>query len=287
MSTGPVQVRADVVSVTPVGSYLRISLRAPAVAVAARPGHFVALAVGGALSSMLLRRSFSIHRTSVADGTVDVVVADAGPGTHWLVGLRVGESVDVVGPVGRPFPVPDEPVACALVGGGYGSAPLFWLAEVLQDNGCAVDMVLGAATRDRLFGADDAAAVALTALITTDDGSLGSRGRVTDVLPGLMSAAGTGEVHACGPMAMLRAVTDVATAHGASAHVAVEEAMACGIGICMTCVMPVVDDDGLTRMVRSCVEGPVFAGDRVRWESWQDGRGLVPADAVGAPVVTP
>jgi dihydroorotate dehydrogenase electron transfer subunit len=88
-------------------------------------------------------------------------------------------------------------------------------------------------------------------------------------------------------MAMLRAVTDVATAHGASAHVAVEEAMACGIGICMTCVMPVVGDDGLTRMVRSCVEGPVFAGDRVRWGSWQDGRGLVPDDAVGAPAVAP
>jgi dihydroorotate dehydrogenase electron transfer subunit len=83
-------------------------------------------------------------------------------------------------------------------------------------------------------------------------------------------------------MGMLRAVTDVATAHGAVAQVAVEEAMACGVGICMTCVMPVVGSDGQTRMVRSCVEGPVFRGDRVRWESWVDGIGQVPDDAVGA-----
>jgi dihydroorotate dehydrogenase electron transfer subunit len=79
-------------------------------------------------------------------------------------------------------------------------------------------------------------------------------------------------------MAMLRAVADQATARGISSQVAVEESMACGIGVCMTCVLPVVGDDGLTRMVRSCVEGPVFAGDRVRW----DDVGTVPPDTVGA-----
>ena len=88
-------------------------------------------------------------------------------------------------------------------------------------------------------------------------------------------------------MAMLQAVTDVATAHGAVAHVAVEESMACGIGICMTCVLPVVGEDGRTRMVRSCVEGPVFRGDRVRWDAFSGGLGLVPEDAVGAPTVGP
>ena len=80
-------------------------------------------------------------------------------------------------------------------------------------------------------------------------------------------------------MAMLRAVTEVAAARGVAAQCAVEESMACGIGVCMTCVLPVVGDDGVTRMVRSCVEGPVFPGDRVRW----DDVGTVPADAVGAP----
>ena len=242
----------------------------------------MALAVGGATSANLLRRSFSIHRIG-ANGTVEIVVADAGPGTHWLTTRRAGDSVDVVGPVGRPFPLPDGPVSCTLVGGGYGSAPMFWLAEVLRERGCRVDIVLGAATEGRLFGVDQAQAVAETATVTTDDGSLGTAGRVTDVLPEVLARGGTGVVYACGPMAMLRAVTDVATAHGAVAQVAVEESMACGIGICMTCVMPVVGEDGVTRMVRSCVEGPVFRGDRVRWDSWQDGVGRVPDDAVGAP----
>jgi dihydroorotate dehydrogenase electron transfer subunit len=83
-------------------------------------------------------------------------------------------------------------------------------------------------------------------------------------------------------MAMLRSITDIATAEGAVAQVAVEESMACGIGVCMTCVMPVVGNDGLTRMVRSCVEGPIFRGDRVRWGAFGDGLCQVPQDAHGA-----
>jgi dihydroorotate dehydrogenase electron transfer subunit len=94
-----------------------------------------------------------------------------------------------------------------------------------------------------------------------------------------MARSGTEVVYACGPMPMLRAVTTVAARLGVPAQCAVEESMACGIGVCMTCVLPVVGDDGRTRMVRSCVEGPVFSGDRVRW----DDVGTVPADTVGAP----
>jgi dihydroorotate dehydrogenase electron transfer subunit len=282
---GPVQVRGEILASRKVGDYRHLTLLAPGVAESARPGHFVALTVGGEPTSMLLRRSFSIHKvspTGVYGGTVDVVVADAGRGTHWLTSQPVGTPIDVVGPVGRAFPLPKEPVSCVLVGGGYGTAPLFWLAESLREKGCRVDIVLGAATESRLFGVVEARRVATTATITTDDGSVGTRGLVTAVLPEVIERADASVVYACGPMGMLRAVTDVATAHGAVAQVAVEEAMACGVGICMTCVMPVVGSDGQTRMVRSCVEGPVFRGDRVRWESWVDGIGQVPDDCVGA-----
>ena len=278
MSGSPVQVDGRVLAIRDVGAYQHLTLLAPGVAESARPGHFVALSVGDEHSSMLLRRSFSIHRCPPT-GEVEVVVADAGPGTHWITTRRVGDPIGVVGPVGQPFPIPTEPVSCTLVGGGYGSAPLFWLAEVLRDNGCRVDVVLGAATRDRLFGVDEAVRLAQTSTVTTDDGSLGTRGRVTDVLPAVLERGGTDLVFACGPMAMLRAVTEVATTYGALTQVTVEESMACGIGVCMTCVLPVVGDDGRTRMVRSCVEGPVFRGDRVRW----DAIGTVPPDAVGAP----
>ena len=104
------------------------------------------------------------------------------------------------------------------------------------------------------------------------------RGRVTDVLPEVMERAGADVVYACGPMAMLRAVTEIASASACPRQCAVEESMACGIGVCMTCVLPVVGDDGETRMVRSCVDGPVFRGERVRW----DDVGTVPDDACGA-----
>ena len=274
----PVQVVGTVLANRSVGAYQHLTLSAPGVAKSARPGHFVALSVGDEHSSMLLRRSFSIHRCAPT-GEVEVVVADAGPGTRWITTRRVDDPIGVVGPVGQPFPIPTEPASCTLVGGGYGSAPLFWLAEVLREKGCRVDIVLGAASRERLFGVDEASRLAQTSTVTTDDGSLGTRGRVTDVLPAVLQRGGTDLVFACGPMAMLRAVTEVATTYGVLTQVAVEESMACGIGICMTCVLPVVGDDGRTRMVRSCVEGPVFRGDRVRW----DALGTVPPDAVGAP----
>ncbi len=182
--------------------------------------------------------------------------------------------------MGRPFALPKEQVSTTLVGGGYGTAPLFALAEQLRARGCRVDFVIGAATEAKLFGALEAKRMSQSVAITTEDGSVGERGRISDVLPGLLQRNESDVVYACGPMGMLRVVTDIARAYGAHSQVAVEEAMACGIGVCMTCVLPVIGDDGVTRMARSCVDGPVFNGDSIRW----DALGTVPADAIGAPV---
>ena len=284
----PVQVKGEVLSLRRVGDYLAMTLVAPGIAEHARPGHFVALAVGGEETGMLLRRAFSIYRSAargVYGGTVDIVFAVHGKGTAWLAGLHPHAPVDVVGPLGTPFTLPREKASCTLVGGGYGSAPLFSLADELRARGCRVDFVLGAATESRLFGALDAKRMAATVAITTDDGSAGRRGWVSDVLPEVLHRARTQLVYACGPMPMLAAVSRIAAASGLPAQTAVEESMACGIGVCMTCVLPVVGDDGVTRMVRSCVEGPVFPGDRVRWADV----GTVPADTWGAstPTQTP
>jgi dihydroorotate dehydrogenase electron transfer subunit len=284
--SGVVQVTGELIATRRVGAYHHLTFVAPGLAELARPGQFVALAVGGPTSANLLRRSFSIHKVSPSGtygGTVDVVVSPVGPGTEWLAALRAHDEVDIVGPLGRAFPLPTEPVPCVLVGGGYGSAPLFWLAEALRDRGCHVEMVLGAATESKLFGVVEARRHADGVTVTTDDGSMGTRGWVSDVLPDVIRRTGAAVVYGCGPMGMLKSITDVATAEGAVAQVAVEESMACGVGICMTCVMPVVGRDGATRMVRSCVEGPVFRGDRVRWDAFADGWCRVPDDAVGAP----
>jgi dihydroorotate dehydrogenase electron transfer subunit len=278
-----VQVRGEVLDVRRVGAYQVLSLTAPGIADLSRPGHFVTLGIGGEESSMLLRRAFAIHQVQsrgVYGGTLDVVIGVHGKGTKWLSERRRHDVIDIVGPLGRPFILPKERVPCVLVGGGYGSAPLFMLAEQLRERGCRVDVVVGAATEDKLFGVLELKRLASTLTITTDDGSLGERGRVTDVLPALMERVDAAVVYACGPMAMLSSVAEIATSHRAYSQCAVEEAMACGIGVCMTCVLPVVGEDGVTRMLRSCVEGPVFRGDRVRWSDV----GTVPPDTLGAPI---
>jgi dihydroorotate dehydrogenase electron transfer subunit len=258
-----------------VGAYTRIVMRAPEIAERALPGQFVAIAVGGEPTAMLLRRCFSLHRA--AAGEIEVVVSAHGPGTRWLVARRASDAVDVVGPLGEPFPTPEPGARAVLVGGGYGSAPLAWFAESLARAGTAVDAVVGASSESKLFGVEEFSAACDGVMVTTEDGSSGERGRVTDLLPPLLSAGST-HVYACGPMPMLWAVHEVAAAAGAASSSAVEEAMACGIGVCMTCVLPVRDEDGATRMVRSCTAGPVFDGYRVRW----DDVGTIPTDAVGA-----
>jgi dihydroorotate dehydrogenase electron transfer subunit len=277
---GPVQVRGTVLTVRRVDAYYAMTVVAPPIAARFKPGQFLAVAVGGPQSSMLLRRAFSIHDVRPDHGgTVEFIFAAHGPGTRWLAERRSRDVLDVTGPLGRPFPVPRDPAACLLVGGGYGSAPLFALAAKLRDRHCTVDFLLGAASGDRVFGALTARRTGRTATITTEDGSLGGRGLVTDMLGQVIQQARTDVIYACGPMPMLRQVTLLARRWDLPVLAAVEEAMACGIGVCMTCVLPVIGSDGITRMVRSCVDGPVFRGEQIRW----DDVGTIPFDAFGAP----
>ncbi|MBY3552207.1 iron-sulfur cluster-binding protein [Modestobacter lapidis] len=269
---------ARVAATRPVGAYVELALDAPDIAATAQPGQFVAFAVGGPTSAMLLRRSIAI--AGVGEGRVTVVVAPHGPGSSWLAGRRAGDDVDVLGPLGRPFPMPPPGTPALLVGGGYGAAALVGLAAELRAAGSRVAAVSGAATAGRLCSVDELTALADPVVVTTDDGSAGRQGRVTDAVAELVGEAGV--VYACGPMGMLRAVAEDAGAAGVPSYVAVEESMACGIGVCMTCVLPVVGADGCTRLSRSCVEGPVFGGDRVRFAdvgtlTWD----VVGADAMG------
>jgi dihydroorotate dehydrogenase electron transfer subunit len=277
---GPVQVRGTVLTVRRVDAYQAMTIVAPGVAARFRAGQVVTVAVGGPDSAMLTRRAFSIHDVRPDHGgTVEFVFSAEGRGTRWLAERRARDVLDITGPLGRPFPVPRDPVSCLLIGGGYGSAPLFSLAGRLREKRCSVDFLLGAATGDRIFGALTARRTGRTATITTEDGSLGVRGVVTDMMGQIIHEARTDVIYACGPMAMLRQITALARRYDIPVQVAAEELMACGIGVCMSCVLPVVGSDGVTRMVRSCVDGPVFRGEQVRW----DDVGTVPFDAVGAP----
>jgi len=271
------QINTTIRSMTPVGGYLHMIVDAPGVA-KVEPGHFAALAVGGPNGATLLRRAFSIHKSTPGE-TLEFIFAPHGPGTQWLATQRAGDVIDIIAPLGKPFILPKQPISCVIVAGGYGAAPMELLARELRARNCRVDVVLGAATQEKLFGVLDLKGVSDSLIVTTDNGTSGVRGRVTDVLAGVITKNNSQAVYACGPMPMLQAVAQVSQDNGAFSQCAVEESMACGIGVCMTCVLPIIGDDGVTRMARSCVDGPVFRGDRVRWDDVD----TVPSDAFGAP----
>jgi dihydroorotate dehydrogenase electron transfer subunit len=279
--SGPVQETAEIFSVRRVGDYYEFTCVAPGIAAGCKPGHFVAVAVGGAQTGMILRRAFALLGATPSGqyaGTIQFVVAAHGAGTQWLVQRGAGQSLDIVGPLGTPFPVPSGPAPAVLVGGGYGTAPLLPLATQLLEAGSPVEFLIGAASASRLFGELAAKRLVGSVTVTTDDGSAGAKGLVTELLPAAIERINAEVVYACGPMGMLRAVGDIAREHAIHAQVAVEEAMACGIGVCMTCVLPVRGEDGVSRFVRSCVDGPVFDAARVRW----DDVGTLPDDLHGA-----
>jgi dihydroorotate dehydrogenase electron transfer subunit len=277
----PVQVRGTVLTVRRVDAFVAMTVVAPAIATRFRPGQFVAVAVGGPTSAALARRVFSVHDVRPDHGgTVEFVFLPREPGSQWLADCRSRDVLDIVGPLGRPFPVPRDPVSCLLVGVGAGSAPLFALAARLADRGCAADFLLGAESADRVFGALTARRTGRSAAVATADGSLGSRGSVVDMLPTVMQQARTDVIYASAPLPVLRAVCAVAKRYALPAQALVSDPlMTCGTGLCGGCVLPVVGTDNVTRMVRACVDGPVFRGDLVRW----DDAGTIPFDALGAP----
>jgi dihydroorotate dehydrogenase electron transfer subunit len=167
-----------------------------------------------------------------------------------------------------------------LLGVGPGAAPLFALASRLAERGSHADYLLGAESADRVFGALTARRTGRSAVIATADGSLGSRGSVVDLLPTVVQQARTDVIYASAPVTVLRSVSALAGRYGIPVQALVSEPpMTCGTGLCMGCVLPAVGNDGVTRMVRACVEGPVFRGDLVRW----DDVGTIPFDALGAP----
>ena len=261
---------AEIISNKKVGAYHHMVFAAGDMAAHCRPGNFVAISVGGTGSSMILRRAFAIYRASNRGqygGTIELVVAPHGQGSRWLTSLEIHDVVNIVGPLGTSFGIPTEPASTLLVGGGYGSAPLFGLAEVLKERGCRVDMLLGASPAGKSYAPLEGKRSVNSLTITTEDGATGNKGRVTQVLPGLIEKHRTEIIYSCGPMGMLAAIDEITTQAGLLHQCAVEEAMACGIGICMTCVLPVKDLAGVIKMTRSCIDGPVMDGSKVIWDS--------------------
>ena len=269
----PLDVDAVVVSNTRLSNdYNVLALAAPAVASQAQPGQFV-MVKAGIGDDPLLRRPFSVFEVLRDDARrvtgLSLLNKRVGVTTRMLFVLKPGDLVRCLGPLGRPFSVTEPPERAWMVAGGVGLAPFATLAAALQERDVRTTLFYGGRSAHDLFHLDEFRHLGVSLALATDDGSRGDHGNVTVPLAralGDADRAASIRVYACGPTAMMRAVTQLAATHGRAIEVSLEQVMGCGLGGCYSCVVPVRHDGGPAHLVRSCLDGPVFGGDTVVWE---------------------
>lgn len=214
------------------------------------PGQFVMLKVPS--TSVFLRRPFGI--ASLAEGILEICYKVVGKGTHALSLVPSGSEVSVFGPCGRGFALPQGIATAVLVAGGYGIAPLIGLARSLRETNKVVHLYYGAKNSRHFFYLDDIECMGVKLFLSTEDGSLGGKGLVTELLEKDIVAKETPALFACGPHGLIRTVAYLGIVNGIPAQVSLETSMACGIGVCQGCVCKNSTGD----YVRICREGPVF-----------------------------
>jgi dihydroorotate dehydrogenase electron transfer subunit len=227
----------------------------------ARPGQFVMLR-GAWGRDPLLPRAFSILGLRPG-GVAEILVKAVGRGTRLFELALPGAPMSVLGPLGRPFPAPEADDL--LVAGGVGLAPLLWLAEEARALARPLELCYGARSAADLVLLDEIAGTGCALHLATEDGTRGERGRVTVPfearLAARIAAGARPRVLTCGPNPMMRAVVAIARAHGAACLVSVEGEMACGVGACLGCAVPLVA--GERPFAYACTDGPVFAAERI------------------------
>lgn len=229
-----------------------IWLDCPEIAAEARPGQFVMVRCGG----YVLPRPFSIHRYENGKLAIFYAVWEDGKGTGWLAQRRAGDTVDLFGPLGNGFSIFPASRCLCLVAGGIGIAPLHYLAEYALSKGCSVTLLYGTASKDRY-----PVSLPVNLVAATEDGSVGHRGMVTDLLPDFIGEAD--QVFACGPLAMYREMTGKyhRLLELKPVQVSLEVRMGCGFGVCYGCT--VKTRRGLKQV---CCDGPVFDLNEVLWD---------------------
>jgi len=252
-----------------------MEIRCPDLARRARPGQFIMLRCGRALDP-LLSRAFSICDVVLEDGDpVGIVVLQVviGVGTGALSRREVGEEIGVLGPLGHPYDLGSPEEHMVMLAGGVGAAPFLFVARALRERSAdqRITYLIGARGKDWVYLADEIGALGCEVGIATDDGSAGHHGYVTQLVEPLLQPGV--RVLACGPNPMfksLAAVVAAARSRGLDfpCQVSTEETMPCGYGACAGCVVPLNADDTPEgfRWAKSCVEGPVFDVEAIRWE---------------------
>ena len=266
-------VAADVMANTRLSpDYNVLALNAPELARAALPGQFVMVKTQPGMDP-LLRRPFSIfERLEDASGAiigVSLLNKRVGVGTTHLFSARPGDTVGLLGPLGRPFVPVDPPAEAWMVAGGVGLAPFSTLAAALRARGTTMHLFYGARSARDLHYAEAFERQGAILHLSTEDGSRGDRGRITEPLARALKAVPAGAnvtIYACGPTPMMRAVADLGEAAGRPVFVSLEPAMGCGMGGCYSCVVPVRKGQG-RQFVRACLEGPVFDAHALVWDA--------------------
>ena len=245
--------------------YYSVRLLLPSAYRAAVPGQFVMVQIGDRLEPYL-RRPYSIHDLHVTgDGCeVELLGKIIGRGTRLLARAAAGDELRVLGPLGRGFDL-DAGRRVAVVAGGVGSAALLLLGRALADRGVRLDFYYGGRAvvdlaRHEVFG-EVAAASRGSLILTTEDGSAGARGLVTEPLSERMAAGAYDFTYSCGPMGLMAALAKLSATHSVGGEAALETPMGCGYGACLGCAVPHADG----RWALCCKDGPVFRLDEVRW----------------------
>lgn len=245
--------------------YWRLGLATGSGYVDARPGQFVMVRLEDG-DFPLLRRPFSIHRLMVegaAANRIEVLYRVIGRGTRILSGLRPGQAVDLLGPLGRGFRIPETARRIDVAAGGIGVAPMPFLFEHLkaQLDLSACRVFLGGRTRQDLLCRDDFEAMGVRVIPTTDDGSDGDQCLLTHPLETAVRQTPPDLIAACGPMGMLACVAGIARSTGVACQVSLESAMACGIGACLGCAVQPASKNA--HYLHVCKDGPVFDIDQI------------------------
>jgi len=234
----------------------RISLESQKIVSLCRPGQFVHIRINESFIP-LLRRPFSIHRVSRQKGEFEILYRVVGCGTEMLKRVKPGENLDVMGPLGRGFSIDGDFSDCLIVAGGMGSAPVFFLIDELLERDKRIFLFWGTKTGGEIFGTSDLEKCGVKIRIATEDGSLGQKGVVTDILASfLRSLKSDSKIrgYTCGPREMLKKVQNITAKSAVEWEASVEERMACGIGACQGCCIK--SAGGGYRLV--CLDGPVF-----------------------------
>jgi dihydroorotate dehydrogenase electron transfer subunit len=269
----PIDASAEVIANHPLSTdYNVLALAAPAIAAAAAPGQFVMVKVGAGRDP-LLRRPFSVFEILRDErGTptgISLLNKRIGVSTALIYAAQPGERIACLGPLGRPFTVVESPTEAWMVAGGVGLAPFATLAEALRARGVASILFYGARRARELFYLDLFRRLDVELVLTTEDGSVGERGRVVTPLERRLAAqpaVAPVMVYACGPEGMLAATAATAARFGRPCQVSVERIMGCGLGGCYSCVVPMRNGHGGFHHVRSCIAGPVLPGDQILWD---------------------